>query len=182
MWEYRYDAKNIRMSRLWSAIGKRSNVLGMYMSLLNFPNTSKIHVKYITSYKNVWVGLTEIIILWVYYTIPFGLKLVSTNINYLVRVYYCHNISFKWSFFLCTYYLGWLSCLISFAWAQSSWKERKEIENMQNWKILAQSGTRTHYLWVRSLMLYRLSCAGLAEELNFYVGFIHTCNLIYRHK
>ena len=38
-------------------------------------------------------------------------------------------------------------------------------------KILAQSRGR-----IRSLMLYRLSCACIAEELRFLVGLIHVFN------
>ena len=38
-----------------------------------------------------------------------------------------------------------MSCLISFAWANSGCKERKPI--ITKWKILAHSGTRTHLLY-----------------------------------
>ena len=41
-------------------------------------------------------------------------------------------------------YLGWTSCLISFAWGQSTCQERVGSDKIQNEKFLVHSGTRTH--------------------------------------
>ena len=41
-------------------------------------------------------------------------------------------------------YLGWTSCLILFALDQLTCQERVESDKIQNEKILAHSGTRTH--------------------------------------
>ena len=71
------------------------------------------------------------------YSVNCILKLVNTNTSYLVRVFYRRHISFKWAFSLCTYYLGWISWLISLSlvWTQLSWQERKDSEKykMKNW-------------------------------------------------
>ena len=58
-------------------------------------------------------------------------------------------------FFLANLYLNrvlarCMSWLISFAWANSSWKERKQ--RITKWKIIAHSRTRTHNPWITSLV------------------------------
>ena len=54
-------------------------------------------------------------------------------------------------------YLGWTSCLISFAWDQSTCQDRVGSDKIQNEKFLVHSGTRTLNPSIPSLMLYRLS-------------------------
>ena len=67
------------------------------------------------------------------------LKLVRTNLNYR----WTKPQSLKWplSLPLCTYYLGWMPCLISFVWGQSSCQVHG---TSLNYKILVHSWNRTY--------------------------------------
>ena len=56
------------------------------------------------------------------------LKVVRTPLNVLLRGHFKKYISLS----LCTYYLGWMSCLISFERNQSSWEEHGTSEQYNN--------------------------------------------------
>ena len=64
-----------------------------------------------------------------------NLKLVRTPLNVLLRGF--SKLSFS---LYAPIYLGWTSCLISFAWDQSTCQERVESDKIQNEKLLPTVG------------------------------------------
>ena len=60
--------------------------------------------------------------------------LVDKNLNF---AWFSLRQALKWSCSLCTYYFGWMSCLISFAWDQSTRQERVKGDKIQIEKFLS---------------------------------------------
>ena len=72
-------------------------------------------------------------------SLPYGtLKLVHTYINYHVPRTCTNAIFLSNDHSLCTYYLGWMSCLILFVWAQSTARSTWKAINKTKRNILVQ--------------------------------------------
>ena len=78
--------------------------------------------------------------------LPHKKTFIKASVHYFKLQYtrnkYHRHFSFKWSFSLCTYYLGWMSCLISIEILSdhSSCQERVGSDKIENEKFLPTVG------------------------------------------